>query len=248
MSTLNNKVALVTGGSRSIGAAIVKKLVAQGASVAFTYISSAEKANALAKELNDAGGKVIAIKADSGNTQEIQSAVETAAKHFGQLDILVNNAGVFVTGNVDDASIDTAGIDRQFAINVSGVATAVRTATKFLGEGGRVITIGSVLGEKTPYPGMSDYSASKAAVAAYTRGWARDLGTKGITVNTVQPGPIDTDMNPTTSDFAPVFISTIPLGRYGKVEEIAATVAFLAGPDASYITGTTINVDGGIGA
>ena len=248
MSTLNNKVALVTGGSRSIGAAIVRKLAAQGASVAFTYISSADKANALAKELNDAGGKVIAIKADSGNTQEIQAAVETAAKHFGQLDILVNNAGVFVTGSVDDTSIATASFDRQFAINVAGVATAVRTATQYLGEGGRVITIGSVVGDRSAYPGMSDYSATKAAVAAYTRGWARDLGAKGITVNTVQPGPIDTDMNPANSDFAASFIPSIPLGRYGKAEEIAATVAFLASPDASYITGTTVNVDGGFGA
>ena len=169
-------------------------------------------------------------------------------KKFGRLDILVNNAGVFVTGAVNDPATDRSALEREFAINVGGVAAAVRAAVPHMGEGGRIISIGSVAGETSPWPGVADYSATKAAVAAYTRGWARDLGPKGITVNNVQPGPIDTDMNPDGGDFAEVQKAGTALGRYGKPEEVAAAVAFLASPAAGYITGTTLNVDGGFNA
>jgi 3-oxoacyl-[acyl-carrier protein] reductase len=167
------------------------------------------------------------------------------ADRFGRLDILVNNAGVFVTGQVHDGAIDVAELERQFAVNVGGVVAAVRAAAPLMNDGGRIISIGSVLGEASPFPGIGDYSATKAAVIGYTRGWARDLGPKGITVNTVQPGPIDTDMNPDSGEFADAQRAATALGRYGKAEEVAAAVAFLASPGAAYITGTTLTVDGG---
>jgi len=247
MTRLTQKRALVTGGSRGIGAAIVKRLAAEGANVAFTYVSnsSEEKAQALVAEIEKTGGKAFAIKADSADSKAIKEAVDHAAKTLGGLDILVNNAGVFVMGAIDSAEHNVAEMDRQLAVNVVGVAAAVRAATAHLGNGGRVISIGSVAGDGAAWQGMGDYAATKAAVAAYTRGWAKDLGAKNITVNTVQPGPIDTDMNPADGPLNEMIVPTIPLGRYGKAEEVAAAVAFLASPEASYITGTTLNVDGG---
>lgn len=245
---LKGKVALVTGGSRGIGAAIAKRLAEDGADVAISYAASADKAEAVAKEIGGKGVRAKAFKADQADPEQVAGLVDAVAKHFGRLDILVNSAGVAVMGPVDDPAADFAGFERQVAVNVQGVAVAVRTATKYLGEGGRIVTIGSVLGSRTPFPGMAEYSATKAAVAAYSRGWARDLGPKGITVNTIQPGPIETDMNPSDGDSAAAQKATTALGRYGKPEEVAAAVAFLAGPDASYITGTTLDVDGGFNA
>ena len=169
-------------------------------------------------------------------------------KRFGRLDILVNNAGVFASGPVHDRANNLAELERLFAVNVGGVATAVRTAAPLMPDGGRIISIGSVAGDTSPWPGIADYSATKGAVAAYTRGWARDLGSRGITVNTVQPGPIDTDMAPKDGPVADLLKAGTALGRYGKPEEVAATVAFLAGPAAAYITGVSLNVDGGFGA
>lgn len=243
---LSGKVALVTGGSRGIGAATARALAEQGATVAISYAQAAEKAEALVRDLERSGGKAAAFKADQGDARQVEALVQAVVKRFGRLDILVNNAGVFVGGDVTDP--DVAKFDRQFAVNVGGVAAAVRAAAKVMGEGGRIIAIGSGLGERVPFPGVSDYSATKAAVAGYTRGWARDLGPKGITVNTIQPGPIDTDMNPENSDFATVQKSFTALGRYGRPEEVAAAIVFLASPEASYITGATLNVDGGFAA
>jgi 3-oxoacyl-[acyl-carrier protein] reductase len=245
---LTGKVALVTGGSRGIGAATARALAEQGADVAISYAASPDKAGVLVRELEGKGVRAAAFKADQGDAAQVQALVKAVVERFGRLDILVNNAGVFVTGAVDDPSSDVARFDRQFAVNVNGVAAAVRAAARVMGQGGRIISVGSILGAHVPFPGVADYSATKAAVAVYTRGWARDLGPKGITVNAVQPGPIDTDMNPDSGDFAAIQRAGTALGRYGRPEEVAAAIVFLASPAASYITGTTLDVDGGMSA
>jgi len=193
---LIGKVALVTGGTRGIGAAIARALADQGADVALSYAASADKAEAVAKELQENGVQAKAFKADQADAKQVENLVNTVAKEFGRLDILVNNAGVFVLGAVNDPGVDRAALDRLFAVNVTGVAAAVHAAVPYLKEGGRIISIGSAVGEATPFAGAADYSATKAALLGYTRGWARDLGAKGITVNNVQPGPIETDMEP----------------------------------------------------
>jgi 3-oxoacyl-[acyl-carrier protein] reductase len=245
---LTGKVALVTGGSRGIGAAIAKELADQGADVAISYAASADKAETVAKELQSKGVRAASFKADQGDTKQVEDLVRKVAKEFGRLDILVNNAGVFAGGAINDPTADRAALERLFAVNVGGVTAAVRAAVPFMREGGRVITIGSVAGDTTPVAGFADYSATKAAVASYTRGWARDLGVKNITVNTVQPGPIDTDMAPKDGPLEELLRTGTALGRYGRPEEVAAAVAFLASPAAGYITGTTLNVDGGFNA
>ena len=244
---LNGKVALVTGGSRGIGAAIARALAEDGADVAISYAARADKAEAVVKELRKKGVRAEAFQADQAETKEVEALVKSVVESFGRLDILVNNAGVFASGQVHRAN-NLAELERLFAINVGGVATAVRAAAPLMQEGGRIISIGSVAGDTSPWPGVADYSAPKGAVAAYTRGWARDLGPKGITVNNVQPGPIDTDMAPGEGELADGLKSRTVFGRYGKPEEVAAAVAFLASPAAAYITGTTLNVDGGYNA
>jgi len=242
---LAGRVALVTGGSRGIGAAIVRRLADDGADVAFSYAVSRETAERLVTEIEALGRRAIAVQADQAVTAEVTAFVYQAHAHFGRLDILVNSAGVFVTGSVEDPDADLAAFDRQLDINVKGVATAVRAAVPLITDGGRIVSIGTTGAVHIPFANAADYVATKAAVAAYTRGWARDLGGRGITVNVIQPGAINTDMNPADGPFAETLKGLAALGRYGQPEDIAAAVAFLAGPDAGYITGATLNVDGG---
>jgi 3-oxoacyl-[acyl-carrier protein] reductase len=245
---LSGKVALVTGGSRGIGAATARGLAEKGADVAISYSASPDKAEAVVGDLTKKGVRAAAFKADQANVAEVERLVASVVDRFGRLDILVNNAGVFVPAAPDDPAVDAAQLERQFAVNVRGVATAVRAAAKVMGDGGRIISVGSVLGARVPFAGLADYSATKAAVATYTKGWARDLAPKGITVNAIQPGPINTDMNPDDADFAAPQKAATALGRYGRPEEVAAAIVFLATPEASYITGTTLDVDGGFNA
>lgn len=243
---LNNKVAFIQGGSRGIGAATVKRLARDGAAVAFTYSQSADSAQALVREVEAAGGRALAIRADSASEQAIRSAIGEAVNTFGRLDILVNNAGVLAVAPIEEFSIDD--LDRTLSINVRSVVIASQEAARNMNDGGRIISIGSTNAERMPFAGGAVYAMSKAALVGLTKGLARDLGPRGITVNNVQPGPVDTEMNPDNTDFANSLKPIMALSRYGQVEEIASFVAYLAGPEAGYITGASLMIDGGFSA
>jgi len=246
MSKLTEKVALVTGGSRGIGAAIAKRLAADGASVAITYAKDASAASAVVKAIERDGGKAIAIQADATDAKAVEAAVEKAFATFGRLDVLVNNAGTAIPKPFEEATLEE--MDRVIAINVRGVYVATQAALKHMKSGGRVIMIGSAVGERVAAPGLVPYAGTKGAVKRFTQALAREIGSRGITVNNVQPGPIDTDLNPAVGDWAIPQKAATALDRYGHVDEVAALVAFVAGPESSYITGANLTVDGGMNA
>lgn len=246
MSELTGKRALVTGASRGIGAAIALALAEKGADVAITYEKSAERAAEVVRAIEAKGRRGFAIQADSADAAAVKASVQDAATKLGGLDILVNNAGIARGGPV--AEITLADIDALLAVNVRSVVLASQAAIPHLGKGGRIISIGSCLGERVPFPGVTVYSMTKSALLSFTRGLARELGPQGITVNLVQPGSTDTDMNPSDGAQSDLQRSMTALGHYGKSEDIAAAVAFLASPAARQITGTTLTVDGGANA
>jgi 3-oxoacyl-[acyl-carrier protein] reductase len=243
---LEGKVALITGGSRGIGAAIANRLAADGASVAITYAKDSSSASAVVKAIEGNGGKAVAIQADSVDAEAIKDAVAKTVSTFGGLDILVNNAGTAIPKPFEEATLEE--LDRMLDINVRGIFIATQAALKHIKDGGRIIMIGSCVGERMVTPGLAAYSATKGAVKMFTQGLSREVGGRGITVNNVQPGPIDTDLNPASGDWATPQKAMTSLNRYGTVEEVSALVAFLAGPESSYITGSNLTVDGGTNA
>ncbi len=243
MSNLANKVALVTGASRGIGAAIAKRLAADGASVAITYAKDATAASAVVKAIEAGGGRAVAIQADAADAEAVKNAVEQAVAALGRLDVLVNNAGTAIPKKFEDTTLEE--LDRVIDINVRGVFVTTHAALKHMNDNGRIIMIGSSVGERMMTPGLVPYSATKGAVKMFTQGLSREVGSRRITVNNVQPGPIDTDLNPAAGDWAVPQKAATALDRYGTVDEVAALVPFVAGPESSYITGANLTVDGG---
>jgi len=246
MSDLMDKVALVTGGSRGIGAAIVRRLAAEGAAVAFTYAASADKAQAVAKQIDADGGRALVIQADSADPGAITRAVEQTVRDLGRLDILVNNAGIFASGPLEEMTMEQA--DRLWAVDVRAVFAASQAGARHMTEGGRIISIGSALADRVPIPGLTLYAMCKAALTGLTKGLARDLGPRRITATVVHAGLIDTDMNPADGPGAGFLRPVTAVGRYGSVGDIATAVAHLAGDGSRYVTGTAITVDGGFTA
>jgi 3-oxoacyl-[acyl-carrier protein] reductase len=243
---LDGKIALITGGSRGIGAAIAKRLATDGANVAITYSKGADAAASVVKEIERAGRKAIAIQADATDAGAVAAAVEKTVASFGRLDVLVNNAGTATPKSFEETTLEE--LDRLIDVNVRGTLVATQAALKHMKNGGRIIMIGSSVGERVMVPGLVPYAATKGAVKMFTQALAREIGSRGITVNNVQPGPIDTELNPVAGDWAVPQKAATALDRYGHVDEIAAMVAFVAGPESSYITGANLTVDGGTNA
>jgi 3-oxoacyl-[acyl-carrier protein] reductase len=243
---LEGKIALITGGSRGIGAAIAKRLASDGAKVAITYSKGADAAAAVVKEIERDGGKAIAIQADATDAEAAKAAVENTVATFGKLDVLVNNAGTGIPKTFEETTLEE--MDRVLNINVRGVFIATQAALKHMKRGSRIIMIGSCVGERMMTPGLVAYSATKGAVKMFTQGLSREVGDRAITVNNIQPGPIDTELNPASGDWAEPQKANTALKRYGTVHDVAALVSFVASPEASYITGASLTVDGGTNA
>jgi 3-oxoacyl-[acyl-carrier protein] reductase len=243
---LEGKIALITGGSRGIGAATAKRLAEEGAKVAITYAKGADAAASVVKEIESAGGKAIAIQADATDVDAVKAAVEKTVAVFGGLDVLVNNAGTAIPKTFEETTLEE--LDRVIDINVRGTFVATQAALKHMKSGGRIVMIGSCVGERAMTPGLVPYAATKGAIKMFTQGLSREVGTRGITVNNIQPGPIDTELNPASGDWGEPQKANTALNRYGSVDEVAALVAFVAGPEASYITGANLTVDGGTNA
>jgi 3-oxoacyl-[acyl-carrier protein] reductase len=245
-SNLTGKVAFVTGGGRGIGAAIVRRLAQDGAAVAFTYKGSAATANALAQSIADSGGRAIALQADAGDASALTRAIDEAAAKFGKIDILVNNAGVLLMGPVDTFSVED--FDTTLQVNVRAVFVAIKAVLPHMGNGGRIVNIGSCNAERMPFAGGAAYAMSKSALQGLVQGLARDLGPRGITVNNVQPGPTDTDMNPESGDFATALHGLMAIQRHAHPDEIAGMVAYVTSPEAGFVTGANLTIDGGFNA
>src|SRR5271156_1491204 len=243
---LAGKVAVVTGGSRGIGAAIAKRLAADGAAVAITYTKGADAAASGGQAREQSGGKAIAIQADGTDSAAVKSAVDKTVATFGGLDVLVNNAGTAVPKKFEDTTLEE--LDRVIDINIRGTFMSTQAALKHMNNGGRIISIGSCVGERMMTPGLVSYAATKGAIKMFTQGLAREVGDRSITVNNIQPGPIDTDLNPAAGEWAVPQKANTALNRYGSVEDIAGLVAFVAGPESSYVTGASLTIDGGTNA
>lgn len=243
---LTGKTAFVTGGARGIGAAIVNRLARDGANVVFTYRGSAEQARAMAAAIEAGGGRALALQADAADPQAVGQAVDAAAREFGRIDILVNNAGALLLGPIDTFSLED--FDRTLDLNVRAVFVASKAVLPHMPDGSRIVNIGSVNADRMPFPGGAAYAMSKAALQGLARGMARDLGPRAITVNNVQPGPVNTDMNPESGEFADMMHGLMALPRHAHPDEIAGMVAYLAGPDAAFVTGASLTIDGGFAA
>ena len=243
---LEGKIALITGGSRGIGAAIAKRLATDGADVAITYTKGADAAASVVKEIERAGRKAIAIQADAADAEAVKAAVDKTVATLGRLDVLVNNAGTAIPKKFEETTLEE--MDRMIDINIRGAFVATQAALKHMKDGGRIIMIGSCVGERMMTPGLVPYSATKGAVKMFSQGLSREVGNRGITVNNIQPGPIDTELNPAAGEWAVPQKAATALNRYGSVDEVAALVAFVAGPESSYITGANLTVDGGTNA
>jgi 3-oxoacyl-[acyl-carrier protein] reductase len=244
--TLEGKIALITGGSRGIGAAIAKRLATDGADVAITYTKGADAAASVGKEIERTGRKAIAIQADAADAEAVKAAGDKTVATLGRLDVLVNNAGTAIPKKFEETTLEE--MDRMIDINIRGAFVATQAALKHMKDGGRIIMIGSCVGERMMTPGLVPYSATKGAIKMFSQGLSREVGNRGITVNNIQPGPIDTELNPAAGEWAVPQKAATALNRYGSVDDVAALVAFVAGPESSYITGANLTVDGGTNA